>query len=523
MHPFCFETMRKNSAANVLFVLLALALLLALFGCDSTDSSVGEDGDGADAESSDDALPVCEPEALRCHSENPRQVEICRTDGSGWRHFRDCPQDKICEANVCVAEDGDLDDPIPTDGDGSDGDTDLMEIDPDADGDGTDVPDKRCETACAKGRACGFEEQELWWLYQFCRPECDFGNFDTELTACLDRESCVSFHACVSALWRPDQYASDCIEKCSKLDTCRLTLDGIWDLDEHPCNWSCDWMGVDERVAGCAEQYSDCDGFGACLDSYREVDGDEVEQELDCYDGEAPDYSGPASVSNCWNDTSMIPIDGRYCIDRYEAVVTANGDCTGTRYGIDEYDFPEGFPRCVNCYADGYCDDDGLLDCFDEDWTTEQTTPLYACSLPGVRPSRFISWYQAMRACKNVGKRLCSLEEWTFACNGGTDRPVPYGSAPLASACYTDEGDDFGTGESGGRCHCASPEGVFDLIGNLKEWLSDEVEIGKYQLIGAAWWINYDSTSATCLPESVSSIHPHGTMKDLGFRCCRSE
>jgi len=83
---------------------------------------------------------------------------------------------------------------------------------------------------------------------------------------------------------------------------------------------------------------------------------------------------------------------GSFCIDRYEASVWSTTACdgTGTQYGAtDTDDYPVAtFP------------DNGNF-----------ATPLYACSIPGVAPSRGLTWFQAQQACAASAKHLCTNEE----------------------------------------------------------------------------------------------------------------
>jgi len=70
----------------------------------------------------------------------------------------------------------------------------------------------------------------------------------------------------------------------------------------------------------------------------------------------------------------LRPIPGlEVWIDRFEASVFLNSDCTGTRYGELEDDYPASFP------AQSF---------------------LYACSLPGVWPSGYVTWEKARKACE---------------------------------------------------------------------------------------------------------------------------
>jgi|GEM_PF-1530805 len=467
--------------------MLIICAALLLVSCNSEDRHEDTDGD------------TVEQDSLEMDSTSDGDLDAAENSA---------------ESEVEVQSDADAEQEI---------DTEIQSEEDNAEAEDSTGPDHAsCEIACQMGQDCGLQEDSLWWLYYFCLPRCDFDELDTDLRNCLEMEECGAFAACVGGLWHPDEFADECIEYCNKVIDCETSLEGVSYLDEDPCNKDCDWIGPDERVAGCADENADCDGFNTCIDKYKPVDGDGEIPEYDCYDGPQPDYTGTPSVSNCWNDEGMIPIDGRYCIDRYEAVVKSNSDCSGSAYGQGEYDFPEGFPRCVSCVEDGYCNDEGPIDCIDSSWMGDQTVPLYACSLPGVHPTRNITWYQANKACRNAGKRLCSLEEWSFACNSGNDWPVPYGTEALEYACYTDENSSVGTGTSGGRCHCASPNGVFDMVGNVEELLSDEVDNNRdYLFTGGLWYDDYDSQWATCQPNEINNIKAWFYRQSIGFRCCR--
>jgi sulfatase modifying factor 1 len=129
---------------------------------------------------------------------------------------------------------------------------------------------------------------------------------------------------------------------------------------------------------------------------------------------------------------------------------------------------------------------------------------LAASSRPGVFPQGHLSRETAGQACENAGKRLCTLDEWQAACSGGGARRFPYGNEALASACNTGKrephildkhfpgiphmqrsGKQFNDPallqdpdyleKTGRRGICMSPEGIFDMDGNLSEWVADTV------------------------------------------------
>ncbi len=54
----------------------------------------------------------------------------------------------------------------------------------------------------------------------------------------------------------------------------------------------------------------------------------------------------------------------------------------------------------------------------------------------GVYPWIMVSWYEAEDLCADEGKRICTEEEWTFACEGEEAVPYPYGYTRDASSLH---------------------------------------------------------------------------------------
>jgi formylglycine-generating enzyme required for sulfatase activity len=131
---------------------------------------------------------------------------------------------------------------------------------------------------------------------------------------------------------------------------------------------------------------------------------------------------------------------GAVCIDRYEVSVWSS-PTGGTQYGVSRDDYP--------------CNDNG-----------QGCTDIYARSVPGVSPSRFITYFQAQQALANSGKRLPSNGEWQQAVAGTPDP----GNNPLAEDCNT---NSVGPVPTGSRGDCVSDAGVNDMVGNLWEWVAD--------------------------------------------------
>ena len=151
----------------------------------------------------------------------------------------------------------------------------------------------------------------------------------------------------------------------------------------------------------------------------------------------------PASAyapSGCPADMVMV---GPTCIDRYEASVWSS-PTGGTQYGVSSADYP--------CNANGN-------DCKGK---------IFARSVAGVTPSRYITWFQAQQALANSGKRLPTNAEWQPAAAGTPDP----GATPGAQDCNTHSAGPVATGS---RANCISAWGANDMVGNLWEWVADWV------------------------------------------------
>jgi formylglycine-generating enzyme required for sulfatase activity len=139
-------------------------------------------------------------------------------------------------------------------------------------------------------------------------------------------------------------------------------------------------------------------------------------------------------------------------------------------------------------------------------------------------PSIGISYLDADRACRASGFRLCSEEEWSRACEGSASaaRRLPYGPTWEPHRCNGMEWDDpldLPVRPSGSFPTCTSPEGVFDLSGNVWEWTSglDPSETLRELRGGGAH--NAESQSI-CRPNDRFYLAPDTDEGLLGFRCC---
>ncbi len=140
--------------------------------------------------------------------------------------------------------------------------------------------------------------------------------------------------------------------------------------------------------------------------------------------------------------------------------------------------------------------------------------------IPGEQPTAGLDLGQAQAACTGRGLHLCSAEEWELACSGAEQRRWPYGDRYDPTTCnFGVAGRDRNDGvalPSGSKPGCITPEGVFDLSGNLWEWTLGPD--GRGQIRGGGW--NMNSGLGQCNFYTEGAAGHSG--RDLGFRCCAS-
>jgi formylglycine-generating enzyme required for sulfatase activity len=149
------------------------------------------------------------------------------------------------------------------------------------------------------------------------------------------------------------------------------------------------------------------------------------------------------------------------------------------------------------------------------------SAPLYAVSLPGVKPTTCVTAYQAAVACHLSGKRLLTSTEWFAAGAGTNDANADNGSTDCAT-----NAPGAGVGapvNTGSRSACVSTSGTYDQIGNVYEWTLDRttsvltgLPSASTVIRGGAW---LDSTPASLTYEFL--FDPGYTNEGFGFRCGR--
>lgn len=121
-------------------------------------------------------------------------------------------------------------------------------------------------------------------------------------------------------------------------------------------------------------------------------------------------------------------------------------------------------------------------------------------------PVASVSFLDAKKYCESQGKRLCSAEEWEWACGGLEGYQYPYGFNREENKCNSDTRQ---IEPSGVRLNCVSKFGGYDMTGNIFEWV-----IGKGNepaMMGGPY-----SKCQTVSPGLDGSAKPQS-----GLRCCK--
>jgi len=155
---------------------------------------------------------------------------------------------------------------------------------------------------------------------------------------------------------------------------------------------------------------------------------------------------------------------------------------------------------------------------------------------PGETPRFKMSFHKARAACKAAGKRLCTDGEWRRACQGAQGKNLfAYGQTYIPRLCnagsilksghsgLVDEAKDITA--SGAMKKCRTPEGVFDMLGNLEEWVLTSWNKTAGILEGGAWFTvqEYANCSGMYSRQPNYRVSLEVPIFSAGLRCCWSE
>jgi formylglycine-generating enzyme required for sulfatase activity len=163
----------------------------------------------------------------------------------------------------------------------------------------------------------------------------------------------------------------------------------------------------------------------------------------------------------------------------------------------------------------------------------------------GAKPLVMQSANDAHGWCESHGKRLCTEDEWIGACQGDDHAAYPYGNQHVDGRCNDDRAwlvvkeatlakwpadeaqehakELYHATPSGSKHECVTEDGVYDMTGNVEEWVvrtHEHANDWPYILAGCYWSGCYGGGKPTC--HSTNSAHgPAFRFYETGFRCCK--
>jgi len=156
----------------------------------------------------------------------------------------------------------------------------------------------------------------------------------------------------------------------------------------------------------------------------------------------------------------------------------------------------------------------------------------------GDYPVIYVNWHESKKLCEADSKRLCTEDEWTFACEGEDAIPYPYGYDRDKDACLVDkpwrafDPASYGANKdaiireldrlwqgvpSGSLSKCKSPFGVYDMTGNVDEYTRSLSPTGSPAILKGGYW---GPVRTRCRP-TTRAHGPEHAFYQQGFRCCK--
>jgi formylglycine-generating enzyme len=288
---------------------------------------------------------------------------------------------------------------------------------------------------------------------------------------------------------------------------------------------------------------SDAAGAPPPADAEADAPADADADAAGAADAASGDGGLPGTSAGCPGDMLLIegnycPAVGEVCLEHHEEYKRDEARKKSKRASGEDVSASTVSERCIKYKEPTEC-------------LSKKRTPMRFCmdryewpNKKGELPALLISWVDAKKECEKIGKRLCTEEEFNFACEGDAMLPYTYGYERDPSKCNIDKpyrkrekkllkyASCMKKAEckaelerldqrlpAGSLPQCVSPFGVYDLNGNINEWVvrPKEKPPSRSGLKGG-WW---GPVRGRCRP-TVGFHKEEDYGYEEGFRCCQS-
>lgn len=134
-------------------------------------------------------------------------------------------------------------------------------------------------------------------------------------------------------------------------------------------------------------------------------------------------------------------------------------------------------------------------------------------------PVVWVSWSDATAYAQWGRKQLPTTAQWEKTARGTRGNVWPWGNAPTPAKINCRGSGPGRTTPVDRYKSGVSPYGLYDLCGNVWEWLSTESTSDRYELKGSAFTSPFDRA----MPSAFNDAHFAMLDDDTGFRCVTTE